>query len=104
MRTKRETSGVYKVHPPLLRIAPNGPLCNIVVGVISPLLSNLYQAAVRLGLDGVGTRRRFRRAHRQLRGLLRDLLSGHGPTGCGHDARDDVEAEADGERNKTQCA
>ena len=72
---------------------------------ISPLLANIYMRRFVLGWKTGGHEKRLKRAHRQLRGRLRHLLPRHGRRGHGRDAGDDVQAEADGERDRRRgCA
>ena len=67
---------------------------------ISPLLSNLYMRRFLPRLETVGLCTALERPHRELRRRFCDLLPGNGGGGDVGDARDDGQAEADGQRRQ----
>ena len=97
---EQEVRIVYRVMPTPFEGGPQRGCSQHCWGRAVPVARKHLYASVHRGLEGSGTRAAVGCSYRQLRGRLRDLLSGHRRRGDGHDAEHDGEATADGEREE----
>jgi len=92
---------VYRVSPFPFVESPDGGIWQDCGRRGVAVVGQPLYAPLRSGLEGAGTRGPAERAHRQLCGRLRDLLSSRRRlAGDGRDADHDVQAAVDGEREE----